>query len=69
MGRVTSVLPAEINVPREWRGALEGLQSDAQAGTWPPPQREPRFRVSVSWGKRLEPWITNVELLTPQPAR
>ena len=69
MGRVTSVLPPEINVPREWRGALEGLQSDARPGTWPPPQREPRFRVSVSWGKRLEPWITNVELLTPEPAR
>jgi hypothetical protein len=63
MGRVTSVLPPEINVPREWRGALEGLQSDAQAGTWPPPQHEPRFRVTVTWGKRLEPWITNVELL------
>ena len=69
MGRVTSVLPAEINVPREWRGALEGLQSDDQAGRWPPPQREPRFRVTVTWGKRLEPWITNVELLAPKPAR
>ena len=68
MGRVTSVLPPEINVPREWRGALESLQSDAQAGTWPP-QHEPRFRATVTWGKRLEPWITNVELLTPRPAR
>ena len=68
-GRVTSVLPPEINVPREWRGALEGLQSDAQPGIWPPPQHEPRFRVTVSWGKRLEPWITNVELLPPRPAR
>lgn len=69
MGRVTSVQPPRINVPREWRGALEGLQSDDQPGVWPPPQREPRFRVTVTWGKRLEPWITNVELLTPQPAR
>jgi len=69
MGRVTSVLPREINVPREWRGALEGLQSVAQAGTWPPPQREPRFRVTVSWGRRLEPWVTNVELLASEPAR
>ena len=69
MGRVTSVLPSKINVPREWRGALEGLQSDAEPGVWPPPQHEPRFRVTVSWGKRLEPWITNVELLAPKPAR
>ena len=68
-GRVTSVLPAAINVPREWRGVLEGLQSDVEPGTWPPPQREPRFRVTVTWGKRLEPWITNVELLAPNPAR
>jgi len=69
MGRVTSVLPPEINVPREWRGPLEGLQSDAEPGVWPPPQHEPRFRVTVSWGKRLEPWITKVELLAPGPAR
>jgi hypothetical protein len=68
-GRVTSVLPPEINVPREWRGALVALQSDEEPGVWPPPQHEPRFRVTVSWGKRLEPWITNVELLTPKPAR
>lgn len=69
MGRVASVLPPEINVPREWRGALEGLQPDDQPGVWPPPQHEPRFRVTVSWGRRLEPWISNVELLTPRPAR
>ena len=69
MGRVTSVLPPEIHVPREWRGVLEGLQSEAGPGAWPPPQHEPRFRVTVSWGKRLEPWITDVQLLTPTPAR
>jgi len=68
-GRVTSVLPAAISVPREWRGVLEGLQTDAGSGTRPPPQREPRFRVTVSWGRRLEPWITNVELLQPESAR
>jgi hypothetical protein len=69
MGRVRSVLPLEINVPREWRGVLEGLQSDADPSVWPPPQREPRFRVTVTWGKRLEPWITNIELLTLKPTR
>jgi hypothetical protein len=69
MGRVTSVLPPEINVPREWRGALVALQSDREPDTWPPPQHEPRFRATVAWGRRLEPWITHVELLTPGTAR
>jgi hypothetical protein len=69
MGRVTSVMPPEIHVPREWRGALERLQPEAEPGTWPPPRREPRFRATVTWGRRLEPWITNVELLTPEPSR
>ena len=69
MGRVTSVLPPDIHVPREWRDVLEGLQSDAGPGTWPPPQHEPRFRATIAWGRRLEPWITNIELLTVEPAR
>jgi len=30
---------------------------------WPPPAREPRFRATIAWGTRLEPWITHVELL------
>jgi hypothetical protein len=69
-GRITSVLPGEINVPREWRGLLEGLRPGPEAATvWPPPLREPRFRATVAWGKRLEPWITHVELLTPEPGR
>ena len=68
-GRVTSVLPGEIDVPREWRGRLEGLQSDSSSSTWPPPQHEPRFRATVTWGRRLEPWIADVELLKPEPVR
>ncbi|MFO7692189.1 MAG: DUF4824 family protein [Vicinamibacterales bacterium] len=69
MGRVTSVLPSEINVPREWRGVIEGLQSDAGPGTRPPLKHEPRFRATIAWGNRLEPWITNVELLPAGTAR
>jgi hypothetical protein len=69
MGLVTSVLPPEIHVPREWRGVLEGLQADVESATWPPPEREPRFRATIAWGSRLEPWITNVELLDASPRR
>ena len=68
-GRVTSVLPSEINVPRAWRRVLEGLQSDVQPGISPPPQHEPRFRATVTWGTRLEPWMTNVESLAPEAER
>ena len=68
-GRVTSVLPAEIHVPREFRGLLTPLQPSERATTWPPPDREPRFRATIAWGKRLEPWITNVELLDTASGR
>jgi hypothetical protein len=61
-GRVVSVLPSEINVPREWRGLLTALQPDKPSAV-SPPGREPRYRVTVAWGRRLEPWITNVEML------
>ena len=63
-GEITSVLPGEIHVPRQWRGVLTPLQQPEQrVGEWPPPAAEPRFRATVAWGRRLEPWITSVELL------
>ena len=72
-GRVTSVLPAEINVPREWRAWLERWQSGPLASTLPPPAHEPRYRVTVKWGRNLEPWIADVQpiakLMTTEPTR
>ena len=62
-GQVTSVLPGEIHVPREWRGLLERLQSGGRPDAGPTPPAEPRFRATVAWGRRLEPWIAGVELL------
>ena len=64
MGRVTSVLPPEIHVPREWRGLLTPLQADRGAAA--PGRRRSESRGSaprLPGGTRLEPWITNVELL------
>jgi len=62
-GRVMSVLPGEINVPREWIMLLEGLQTERRATTRPPPLHDPRYRVTVKWGRNLEPWIADVQLM------
>lgn len=63
-GRVTTVLPRAINVPREWRSVLTPLQQpERRLRVWPPPPTEPRFRATIAWGKRLEPRVTNVELI------
>lgn len=67
-GRVTSVLPSDIDVPREWRGSLTAMQPERDDAARPP-VREPRYRVTVGWGTRLEPRITSVELLKPEAAR
>ena len=65
MGRVSQALPGEINVPREWRRLLEGFQHGPRPETAPAPLREPRYRVTVKWGKRFEPWISSVQILKP----
>jgi len=62
-GRVTQVLPGQINVPPRWRSQLARLQSDATPGAGPAPLHEPRYQVTVRWGSRLEPWITDVRPL------
>lgn len=68
MGRINLVNPVELNVPQELRPALEpmstqqpttfdgrfGRSGQALAG-------EPRYRVTVRWGRSLEPWIETVQ--------
>jgi len=68
-GRVMSVLPGEINVPREWLTLLEGLQTERNVSTLPPPLHDPRYRVTVKWGRNLEPWIADVQLMAAAPTR
>lgn len=68
-GRVVNLWPAVINVPREWRPALEAYQSVRSPDSEPPARREPRYRVTVKWGKRLEPWVAGVEPVAPAVSR
>jgi hypothetical protein len=67
-GRVTAVLPGQITVPREWRRSLAGLQAERRRDAPPPALHEPRYRVTVRWGRRLEPWVVDVQLLPVPPA-
>jgi hypothetical protein len=54
-GSIESVIPAAINVPRQYRSTFESVRqverSTDQDLTIP-------FAVSVAFGRRLEPWIT-----------
>jgi hypothetical protein len=65
-GHVSVVYPIELNVPKELRPILESLSprttsvADRQSGETEP-AGEPRYRVTVKWGRSLEPWIAGVE--------
>ena len=65
-GRVNAAYPIEMNVPRELRPVLESLSprtmsaGDRRSGEIDP-VGEPRYRVTVKWGRSLEPWIAGVE--------
>jgi hypothetical protein len=63
-GRVAMILPQQLNVPRDQRRLLETLQTERRAqgpaasdqGTG-----EPRYRATVKWGRRFEPWLVEVQ--------
>jgi hypothetical protein len=65
-GRVNVAYPIEMNVPRELRPVLESLSpptalaADRRSGEIDP-VGDPRYRVTVKWGRSLEPWIAGVE--------
>jgi len=75
-GRLNIVYPVELNVPKPLRPALESLGPRstgalARQGEAAPVPREgelalagePRYRVTVKWGRSLEPWIAGVEAI------
>ena len=67
-GRINVVYPFELNVPKELRPVLEPLRPrsmsalERRSGQLDP-VGEPRYRVTVKWGRSLEPWIAGVEAM------
>ena len=71
-GRVTQVFPLELNVPRQWRTVFERPSGGMPVTGVSRPRlggralaHDPQFRVTVAWGRSLEPWIADVR---PLPA-
>ncbi|MDH5666868.1 MAG: DUF4824 family protein [Nitrospira sp.] len=69
-GSVTHVLTEEIHVPYEWHSVLtrftEGRSSYKNfqnSFAWQGDPKEPRYEITLRYGKRHEPWITAVRLL------
>ncbi len=71
-GAVAGLLVADVRVPPEFGERLEGLvpegsweelqeraRAQAKQG-WPQPTA-PRYRATISFGRRLEPWLDSVE--------
>jgi hypothetical protein len=54
-GYIDGIQNAELNVPLEYRKAIESAQISRRPG--PAVQGTPPFEVTVAFGKRFEPWI------------
>lgn len=70
-GEVTQLLIEDIHVPFEQRAVLDAL-SRSEARNHAPLVRasegkEPRYEVSLRFGKRHEPWITSIRPLVTVP--
>ena len=78
-GSVSEILPSEIHVPLDRRSVLDEVRQ-AQFKNENPIgwtdyggyaaylQGPPRYRVTLSYGRRLEPWIDDVQPLAASPA-
>jgi uncharacterized protein DUF4824 len=77
-GFVPEILPSEIHVPLDRRKVLDAVR-EAQfkkegPGSWMDYggynayiQGAPRYQVTLSYGRRLEPWIDDVQPLAVKP--
>jgi len=56
-GRVGRLMPARIHVPRRFHDALEQATGERQRDFG----QAPRFRAAVKFGRRLEPWLVDID--------
>lgn len=77
-GRVNTVYPMELNVPRDLRMTLDRFSAQRLVFVDTPARpglrdgslaTEPRYGVSVRWGRSLEPWIESVQATGQTTAR
>ena len=69
-GHVTHLLSGDVHVPYEWQSELNRItegkstyNSYWNSFDWQAGSREPRYEVTLRYGKRHEPWITAVRTL------
>lgn len=60
LGAIRAVLADTINVPHEWHAIFEGVKVDQPRWSDAGRIRAGRFEASVSFGQRLEPWLTSL---------
>jgi hypothetical protein len=68
-GRVTAVLPSDLYVAKPYRALLDKLQAadKGSGGPWLRMGHDPRYRVTLKYGSRFEPWIDKVEAISSSP--
>jgi hypothetical protein len=74
-GEVTQLLTNDIHVPFELQAVLDTLSRHEGQHGWTPSgpfvrpreAKEPRYEVTLRYGKRYEPWITAIRPLTISP--
>ncbi len=61
-GSIPMVLPNQVFVPRPFSGELQGLRPRAEESEGES-NAEPRYAVTVAWGRNYEPWVQDLRRL------
>ncbi len=67
-GYITELLVDEIHVPKSMRAVLDALvvKGKSKPETYYPydmNKQEPRYKVTLTYGKRYEPWVANIQAI------